>query len=456
VSPAFEDFRLFAEELPTPCWIARPDGYIIWYNRRWHDYCGTTPEAMEGWGWQAVHDPAELPRVMERWQASIASGEAFEMLFPLRGADGVFRPFLTRAAPRRDPNGAITHWFGVNTDVSGQMHAEDALTASEAKYRTLTDAMPQMVWSTLPDGSHDYYNEQWYAFTGVPHGSTDGEGWNDMFHPDDQARAWERWRHSLETGEPYEIEYRLRHHSGQYRWTLGRARPVRGPDGRITRWIGTCTDIDERRRQAEERQLLSQELSHRIKNIFAVITGLVGLSARREPGLKAYAKALTDRIGALARAHEYARPHSDQSRPVVGATTLHGLLADLLAPYPARADGRLTVTGDDVPVDDRGATPLALLLHELATNAAKYGALSTPDGSVAIETRLEDGAVTIDWREAGGPPVPGAPARQGFGTMLAALSVEQQLGGSLERDWDPAGLRVSVRLQADRLVRVKG
>ena len=98
---------------------------------------------------------------------------------------------------------------------------------SDARFAVLADTMPQMVWSTLPDGSHDYYNARWYEFTGVPPGSTDGEAWNGMFHPDDQERAWARWRHSLATGEPYEIEYRLRHHSGEYRWTLGRALPLR-------------------------------------------------------------------------------------------------------------------------------------------------------------------------------------------------------------------------------------
>ena len=94
---------------------------------------------------------------------------------------------------------------------------------SEQRFRTLADAMPQMVWSTLPDGFHDYYNARWYAFTGMPAGSTDGEGWNGMFHPDDRDRAWTAWRHSLKTGEPYSIEYRLRHHDGSYRWVLGRA-----------------------------------------------------------------------------------------------------------------------------------------------------------------------------------------------------------------------------------------
>ena len=140
--------------------------------------------------------------------------------------------------------------------------------------------MPQIIWSTLPDGYHDYYNRGWYEFTGVPQGSTDGEGWNGMFHPDDQPRAWERWSHSLATGEPYEIEYRLRHHSGEYRWTLGRAAPLRNEAGEIVRWIGTCTDIDQGKRQAEENEVLSRELSHRIKNIFAVIAGLIGLSSR--------------------------------------------------------------------------------------------------------------------------------------------------------------------------------
>jgi PAS domain S-box-containing protein len=320
----------------------------------------------------------------------------------------------------------------------------------------LTDAMPQMVWSTLPDGFHDYYNAQWYSFTGMAEGSTDGDGWAGMFHPADQQHAQARWRRSLETGEPYEVEYRLRHHSGDYRWTLGRALPVRDADGAIIRWIGTCTDIDDAKRQGERAELLSRELSHRIKNIFAVIVGLIGLSARREPAVKTYARELTTRVMALGRAHEYARPHSDDSRREVGEITLAGLLDDLLAPYPARAEGRITLTGDDVPVDDRGATPLALLIHELATNAAKYGALSTEHGRVAVDARLEGDTLVIGWSEEGGPPVPGPPDREGFGTRLASLSVEQQLGGTLHREWRPEGMRIAVTIQASRLVRAKG
>jgi PAS domain S-box-containing protein len=149
---------------------------------------------------------------------------------------------------------------------------------SEAKFRTITNAMPQMVWSTLPDGNHDYFNQQWYDFTGVPQGSTHGEGWNAIFHPEDQPVAWERWKHTLETGETYEIQYRLRHRSGEYRWVLGRALPVHDEAGAIIRWMGTCTDIDAQKRAEEELRNMNRRkdeflamLAHELRNPLAPI-----------------------------------------------------------------------------------------------------------------------------------------------------------------------------------------
>ena len=332
----------------------------------------------------------------------------------------------------------------------------DALAESEARFRVIADSMPQMVWSTLPDGYHDYYNARWYEFTGVPDGSTDGEAWNGMFHPDDQARAWKIWRNSLETGDLYEIEYRLRRADGVYRWTLGRAVPLRNPDGEITRWFGTCTDIDDLKRIEQGQALLSQELSHRIKNIFAVVSALIALSAREHPEAKVFARAVRDRIGALARAHEFVRPHSDVSRPLIGETTLHGFLSSLFRPYAA-PDGtpRVEITGEDALFDDQAATSVALLFHELATNAAKYGALSMPGGKVTLTTRADDHRFILNWREIGGPAVSGQPERQGFGSSLASLSVEGQLGGRLERVWHVEGLEVTADLPETALSRRK-
>lgn len=326
--------------------------------------------------------------------------------------------------------------------------------ADRLSFQQLADVMPQMVWSTLPDGSHDYYNAQWYAFTGAPEGSTDGEGWNGMFHPDDQERAWARWRRSLQTGEPYEIEYRLRHHSGEYRWTLGRALPLRGDDGEIVRWVGTCTDIHEQKRVAQQNQILSRELSHRIKNIFAVVNGLIGLSGRQAPEISGFARQLQDRIAALGRAHDYVRPHSEESARHDGPATLKTLLLELLSPYPALDEGRIAVTGDDLRVDDRGATPIGLVFHELATNSTKYGALSSPTGHIDIALAVTGGNASLAWRETGGPAIMRPPGLSGFGTRLTDLSVVQQLGGTIDRDWTREGLQVAISVPVKALSRI--
>ncbi|WP_404373377.1 sensor histidine kinase [Sphingomonas sp. MMS24-J45] len=327
-----------------------------------------------------------------------------------------------------------------------------AISDSELRFRTLADTMPQMVWSTLPDGFHDYYNARWYEFTGVPAGSTDGEAWNGMFHPDDQERAREVWQHSLDTGEPYQIEYRLRRYDGQYRWTLGRALPIRDDSGAIVRWFGTCTDIHEQKQASEEREVIAQELSHRIKNIFAVISGLITFSARGNPAFADVASNLRDRVTALGRAHDFVRPHSAQSRPTASPTSLHGLLEQLFLPYQPQDGARILVEGEDVRIDDRSATPIALLFHELATNATKYGALASINGTVTVAIRSDTDRLVLDWRERGGAPIT-PPEKTGFGSQLIELSAVRQLGGSVARDWDVDGLRVEVAIPMSALSR---
>jgi len=122
-----EQFRNLADSIPNLAWWATGDGYITWYNRRWYEYTGTTPEQMEGWGWQSVHDPKMLPNVLERWKISIDTGEPFDMEFPLLGADGVFRTFLTRVLPLKDSDGKVLQWFGTNTDISALKQADERL-----------------------------------------------------------------------------------------------------------------------------------------------------------------------------------------------------------------------------------------------------------------------------------------------------------------------------------------
>ena len=128
-----QQFQILADNIPTLCWMADATGRVLWYNSRWYEYTGTTPEALEGWGWQSVHDPQALPAVLEHWRASLASGTRFEMTFPLKGADGTFRPFLTRVAPVRDATGRVVRWFGTNVDISEQQAAQDALRQADRR-----------------------------------------------------------------------------------------------------------------------------------------------------------------------------------------------------------------------------------------------------------------------------------------------------------------------------------
>ena len=208
-------------------------------------------------------DPDDLPRYQAAIRAAVHGTSDLDVSYRFRHPNGELRWAEVRGHPIDGPNGKRISLSGIVIDITERKRAEAHVVEQEARYRAITDSIDQMIWSTLPNGYHDYYNHRWYEYTGVPPGSTDGEGWNDMFHPDDQTRAWEIWHRCLATGEPYHIEYRLRHRSGVYRWVLGRAQPVRNDAGVIVRWYGTCTDIhdfkvaDQRIRELEERYRLA-------------------------------------------------------------------------------------------------------------------------------------------------------------------------------------------------------
>ncbi len=182
--------------------------------------------------------------------------------------DGIERPIDDNAAPIRDRSGEVIGCVLVFRDVSDRQRQERQLRAeqkrlaeSEQRFLQIADTMPQIVWVTRPDGYHEYYNRRWYDYIGCTPEECLGTGWNAPLHPEDQQKAVDLWSHSLRTGEPYEIEYRFRSYAGEYRWFLGRALPVRDDTGQITRWFGTCTDIEDFKQAEAERNQLAADLS---------------------------------------------------------------------------------------------------------------------------------------------------------------------------------------------------
>ncbi len=307
-----------------------------------------------------------------------------------RYVDFLFSPTFDRP---EQPSGV----FIQGIDVTGQVHTERRLQESEARFRTIADAMPQMVWSTLPDGSHDYYNHQWYAFTGVPEGSTDGDGWNGVFHPDDQPRAWQVWRASLATGAPYEIEYRLRHRSGEYRWVLGRALPVRNDAGAIIRWMGTCTDVHEQK--LAQRALLQSEaqlrdadvrkdeflamLAHELRNPLAPLDAAAHLmrSASRDPALvEECADIIGRQVRHMVKLVDDLLDVSRVTRGVVRLTMepvdLGQVVAAAVEQNRPHVDGKhqqVVVDGADAPAWVLGdETRLLQVVSNLLSNASKF------------------------------------------------------------------------------------
>lgn len=317
----------------------------------------------------AIH-PDDLPGVENSVAAALRDGSLFSREYRLVQADGVVKWVIAEGRPTLAPDGTALRFPGISFDITNRKNAEEALRDSEERVRAIINSIDQMIWSATPDGSHDYFNERWYEFTGVPSGSTDGEGWAGMFHPEDQDRAWAVWRHSLETGAPYHIEYRLRHRSGKYRWVLGRAQPVRNAQGAITRWFGSCTDIqdivDAREvlaRSREELEWAVQErttklleaeaqlrhaqkmeavgqltggVAHDFNNMLAVILGAMNLLERRlargETDLGRYieaakdganrAAALTQRLLAFSRRQPLQPEIIEPNRMVAGMSEL--------------------------------------------------------------------------------------------------------------------------------------
>ena len=314
-----EQFRTLAGSIPNLAWWANADGYITWYNRRWYEYTGTTPEQMEGWGWQSVHDPNVLPKVLEQWKASIATGQPFDMEFPLRGADGAFRTFLTRVIPLKDPSDVVLRWFGTNTDISVLKQAEKDLRENELKASALINTADESIWLF---GIHDDIfaaNVTAARRLGMSVRDVVGKKWTDLIPPAVAASRKQKVAEVVSSGNPLHFE------DERAGMTFDHiVYPVRDETGEITAVAFFSRDITERKLAENERERLLAEVQRRateLDAVFKVLPYLVSVHDQDGKYLRAN-QAVLDLFGfdpATATREEIARrvrAHFPDGRPL--------------------------------------------------------------------------------------------------------------------------------------------
>lgn len=311
--------------------------------------------------------------------------------------------------------------------------AEQSLRESEDHYRHAVELNPQVAWTSLPDGRLNRVAQRWHEWTGT---SGLAGSWKDGMHPDDHEVTLAEWARCLATGETYDVEHRVKRRDGSYRWARSRAFPRRDAAGNIMLWYGSTEDVHERKVAEEHQRLLINELNHRVKNTLASVQAIAFQTLKGDVPLVEARARFEARLIALANAHDLLTEEN------WGGASLERVVQDATDHLAGDAD-RFDIAGEPVHLVPRAALALAMALHELGTNAGKYGALSVEGGRVSIAWRIEGDLLRLEWRERGGPPV-APPSRRGFGSRLIERGLEADLGGRVALLFEPDGVRCEI------------
>ncbi len=380
----------------------------------------------------------EEPRILQR----ISNGERVEHFDTVRRRkDGSLVDVSLSISPVRDGSGAIIGASKIARNISGRKRMEERLRRSEEEFRSMAENISQLAWMTDREGWIYWYNKRWFDYTGTTLEEMQGWGWQKIHHPDHVDRVTDLFKRHIESGEPWEDTFPLRGADGEYGWFLSRAQPIRDEDGKIIRWFGTNTDITEQKRAEEQRILLINELNHRVKNTLATVQSLASQSFRKAEDPAQARQAFEARLHALARAHDILTAQSWEG------ATLSNTVERAMEPFSEH--DRLNWEGPHVWLSPKQTLAFSLGLHELATNASKYGALSGDAGQVSISWAMHNGLegrrmVELVWAESGGPVVE-RPAETGFGMRLIERSLSRDLGGDVDLEFNAEGVRAVLR-----------
>jgi PAS domain S-box-containing protein len=372
--------------------------------------------------------------------ATVYAGTAdrFEVEYRVRHRDGHWVHCWQRSLALRDATGRLRRVVGSIVDVSAQRAAEAALRESEARFRTFAEHAPDTIY--IVDAATlrlEYVNPAYERIWGEGREAilADIGRWRALLHPEDRARAAIAFDALYRDGRAVDTEYRiLRASDGAVRHIRDTAVPLSDAAGRVTRVIGIAHDATARKLAEQHRELLIRELNHRVKNTLATVQSIAAqtLSSGCEAAVR---DAFAARLLSLAGAHDLL------TRGNWEGSGLAEVARQALGPH--MGEGRIALSGPDLRLSPKAAVALGMAFHELATNAAKYGALSVPQGRVALDWRVDGEALDLHWTERGGPPV-AAPTHRGFGTRLLERGLPHELHGRLRMDFRPEGLACTI------------
>lgn len=456
------------DAFPQAVYLCAGDGRVVRFNDRAAELWGRAPhlddprERFCGSFRLYRTDGAFLPHDKCPMAVALSTGESFHgQEVTVERPDGERLTLLVNIAALRDQHGHINGAINCFQDITSRKQGEDGLRDSERQVRELIDALPAAVYVTDVEGRITMFNQAAVEFSGrVPELGADSwcVSWK-LYRSDGTPLPHDQcpMAIALKEGRPVRGEEAIaerpdgtRIHFAPY------PTPIRDETGKIVGAINMLVDITDRKRAEEQRQLLLREMNHRAKNFIAVASSLVKLSAKHASTKDELVMAVRDRLDALLRAHELVRPAIVDLRNADRPTTrLHDLINAIFAPYLGAHVGsevrRAVIRGPEVILGENSATGLALVFHELTTNAAKYGSLAEEGGSIEIGWTVKGDKLLLQWSERGGPRIEHAPELEGFGTTLSHMSVSKQLGGELIREWRPEGLYLELALPMGKL-----
>ncbi|WP_294393818.1 PAS domain-containing protein [uncultured Sphingomonas sp.] len=443
-----ERFRQFGEASQDILWIRNAKTLQWEYLTPAFEviYGVSRQEALAGENmrnWLDLIVPEDRPLALENLR-QVRAGEQVAFEYRVRRpSDGAIRWLRNTDFPIRDESGEVTLIGGVGHDLT-------ELRETGLRLRALMEGIPQLVWRAVDGGHWTWASPQWTAFTGQEEADSHGSGWLKTLHPDDHDVARDAWDHAMERGG-IDVEYRIcTRDARSYRWFQTRATPVRDEAGSIIEWLGTSTDIHDLRLLQDRQQVMVQELQHRTRNLITVVNALSKQTLKSATSLSDFDVHFKDRLSALSRVQGLLS-HLSAGKRVTFDELLGSELAALGAP-----DDKVTLDGPEgVPLKSATVQTFSLALHELATNALKYGALAAPDGHLTVRWGVihadRDGPrLQVDWRETGVvmTHVSDRPRVGGYGRELIERALPYQLGAKTSYEMATDGVHCTIDVPA--------